>query len=58
MTHSDVEAQIHSFVAGSDFNVDRALKSLTRKVDDVEHDIAVLKRAMYDSDRAEEDGES
>lgn len=44
------EDQIAAFVSGSDPNVQRAEQSLRRKLEDVEHDIAALKRAIFEMD--------
>ncbi|KAJ7574001.1 hypothetical protein C8J56DRAFT_839445 [Mycena floridula] len=46
----DLESQIALFTSGRQDNVQRALNSLTRKLEDIEHDIAALKRAFHDPD--------
>ncbi|KAJ3894974.1 hypothetical protein GG344DRAFT_39819 [Lentinula edodes] len=46
----ELEAQIRGFISGADLNVQRARQSLSRKLADVQNDIAVLKRAMHDPD--------
>ncbi|KAF5390165.1 hypothetical protein D9757_002893 [Collybiopsis confluens] len=45
-----LELQIREFTSGEDLNVQRALQSLTRKLGDVQNDIAILKRATHDPD--------
>ncbi|KAJ3985649.1 hypothetical protein F5890DRAFT_1113531 [Lentinula detonsa] len=50
LSASELEAQIRDFVSGKDSNVQRAQQSLSRKLADVQNDIAVLKRAMHDPD--------
>ncbi|PFH48497.1 hypothetical protein AMATHDRAFT_149762 [Amanita thiersii Skay4041] len=45
---SDVEMQIEAFVSGTDPNIKKSLESLTNKLADVQHDIAVLKLAVHD----------
>ncbi|KAG6867578.1 hypothetical protein C0993_000946 [Termitomyces sp. T159_Od127] len=49
-THLDVERQVEAFVDGTDPSVDKAIRSLSRKLEDIEHDIAVLQRVMHDVD--------
>lgn len=46
----ELEAQIRGFISGADLNVQRARQSLSRKLADVQNDIAVLKRTMHDFD--------
>ncbi|KAG6911401.1 hypothetical protein DXG01_016498 [Tephrocybe rancida] len=48
MTHSDVMEQVRAFVDSTDTSVSRAMHSLSRKLEDIEHDITALKRAAYD----------
>ncbi|KAG6838348.1 hypothetical protein C0991_012437 [Blastosporella zonata] len=50
MTHSDVEMQVQAFVSGTDPSVSKAMRNLSRKLEDVEHDIAALQRAMHNAD--------
>ena len=45
---SEVELQIEAFVSGTEPSVRKAQESLTHKLSDVQHDIAVLKRAIHD----------
>lgn len=52
---SEVELQIEAFVSGTEPSVRKAQESLTHKLSDVQHDIAVLKRAIHDP---EEEGSS
>ncbi|KAF8065372.1 hypothetical protein FPV67DRAFT_1628753 [Lyophyllum atratum] len=47
-SRSDVERQIEEFVSGTDVSVEKALRSLSRKLEDIEHDITALKRAIHD----------
>ena len=47
---SEVEKQIEEFVLGDDRVVRKARETFTRKLEDVQHDIASLKRAIYDPD--------
>ncbi|PPQ71068.1 hypothetical protein CVT24_009869 [Panaeolus cyanescens] len=49
-TQNEVEAQIVAFVDGTDPAVKRAQDTFTRKLEDVQHDIAALKRAIHDPD--------
>ncbi|KIK71040.1 hypothetical protein GYMLUDRAFT_235421 [Collybiopsis luxurians FD-317 M1] len=50
LTATALEAQIREFTSGIDLNIQRAHQSLSRKLSDVQNDIAVLKRAMHDPD--------
>ncbi|KAJ3835816.1 hypothetical protein EV361DRAFT_163003 [Lentinula raphanica] len=50
LSTDDLEAQIRDFVSGKDLNVQRARQNLSRKLADVQNDIAVLKRALHDPD--------
>ena len=47
-TTSEVEKQIEDFVAGSDSATRKARETFVRKLEDVQHDIAALKRAVHD----------
>ncbi|GLB34477.1 hypothetical protein LshimejAT787_0200420 [Lyophyllum shimeji] len=47
-SRSDIERQVEEFVSGTDPGVEKALRNLSRKLDDIQHDIAVLKRAVHD----------
>lgn len=47
-TQSEVERQIEAFISGADPAVEKALSNLSRKLDDIQHDIAALKRAAHD----------
>ncbi|KAG6892134.1 hypothetical protein C0992_001716, partial [Termitomyces sp. T32_za158] len=47
-THLDVENQVKAFVDGTDPSVDKAIRSLSQKLEDIEHDIAVLQRSVHD----------
>jgi hypothetical protein len=49
-TRLEVETQIQEFVSGDDRAVRKARETFTRKLEDVQHDIASLKRAIYDPD--------
>ncbi|KAG7442497.1 uncharacterized protein BT62DRAFT_973724 [Guyanagaster necrorhizus] len=44
----DLEAQIDAFVSGSDPAVKKAQQNLSQKLDDIQHDIAAIKRALHD----------
>lgn len=44
----DVDDQIQAFVSGSEPSVHKAFAALSRKTEDVEHDVAVMKRAVHD----------
>ncbi|KAH8830873.1 hypothetical protein DL96DRAFT_1594653 [Flagelloscypha sp. PMI_526] len=44
----DVDSQIQAFISGSEPGVQKAFSSLSRKTEDIEHDIAVMKRAIYE----------
>ncbi|KAG6845273.1 hypothetical protein H0H87_011682 [Tephrocybe sp. NHM501043] len=53
MTHSDVEMEVKAFVNGADPSVNKAIRSISRKLEDIEHDISALKLATHDdSDKA------
>lgn len=47
-TQLEVEKQISDFISGADPAVSRARDTFARKLDDVQHDIAALKRAIHD----------
>ncbi|KAF8967352.1 hypothetical protein BDZ97DRAFT_2073691 [Flammula alnicola] len=47
-TQSEVERQVAEFVGGQDPAVRKARDTFTRKLEDVQHDIAALKRAIHD----------
>ena len=49
-TRSEVEKEIEEFVSGNDHAVRKARETLARKLEDIQHDIASLKRAIYDPD--------
>ena len=52
---AEVEANARAFVDGTDEGVARALDKFGKKLEDVQHDVAVVKRAVHGL--AEEDGE-
>lgn len=47
---ANMTAQIQAFTDGSDSNVRKAQQNLQRKLDDIQHDIAALKRFVFDPD--------
>ncbi|KAF8958054.1 hypothetical protein BDZ97DRAFT_2061939 [Flammula alnicola] len=47
-TQSEVERQVAEFVGGQDPAVRKARDTFSRKLEDVQHDIAALKRAIHD----------
>ncbi|KAH6887333.1 hypothetical protein BKA70DRAFT_1122250, partial [Coprinopsis sp. MPI-PUGE-AT-0042] len=47
---SETERQIEAFVYGTDANVRKARATFDRKLEDAQHDIAALKRAIHDPD--------
>ncbi|KAJ3564956.1 hypothetical protein NP233_g7953 [Leucocoprinus birnbaumii] len=47
-TVADVEAQIRAFVDGTDPVISRALSSFERKLENIEHDIVTVKKAMHE----------
>ena len=49
----DVEGAVRAFVEGRDATVARAQSQFARKRDDLEHDIAALKRAVHDFPQAQ-----
>ncbi|KAG8911762.1 translation initiation factor eIF4A [Tulasnella sp. 417] len=46
---AQMEVRIRHFVDGTDPAVAKAVESFARKVEELEHDIALLKRAIYDA---------
>ncbi|KIY49050.1 hypothetical protein FISHEDRAFT_28739, partial [Fistulina hepatica ATCC 64428] len=44
----DIVEQIGRFTAGTEHSVQRARETFERKLDDIQHDIAVLKRVVHD----------
>ncbi|KAG8909314.1 translation initiation factor eIF4A [Tulasnella sp. 417] len=46
---AQMEVRIRHFVDGTDPGVAKAVESFARKVEELEHDIALLKRAIYDA---------
>ncbi|KAG8944945.1 hypothetical protein FRC04_001297 [Tulasnella sp. 424] len=46
---TQIEAKIRRFVDGTDPGVAKAVENFGRKVEELEHDIALLKRAIYDA---------
>jgi len=49
-TQSEIEFQIKAFTSGTDTSVQKALQDFTRKLDDIQHDIAALKHAVHAPD--------
>ncbi|KAF8805283.1 hypothetical protein BYT27DRAFT_7234354 [Phlegmacium glaucopus] len=49
-TQSELEMQIQAFITGTDPTVTKACEGFSKKLEDVQHDIAVLKRAIHDPD--------
>lgn len=47
-TLETIEVQIQAFVNGTDPTVQKAVKTFERKLEDLQHDVAVVKRAVYD----------
>ncbi len=47
-TLEEVEAQVDAFISGSDPAVKKAQQNLSQKLDDIQHDIAAIKRAIHD----------
>lgn len=43
-----LEAEIEAFIDGSDKAVDKAMKKFTKQLEDLQHDIASIKRAIHD----------
>jgi hypothetical protein len=48
-SQSDVENQIEAFISGTDLGVQKSQRSLSRKLDDIQHDIASIKLAVHDT---------
>ena len=49
-TQSELEIQIQDFITGTDPNVIKAREGFSKKLEDVQHDIAVLKRTIHNPD--------
>ena len=49
-TQSELEIQIKAFITGTDKSVIKAREGFSKKLADVQHDIAVLKRAIHNPD--------
>jgi hypothetical protein len=49
-TQSELEIQVQAFIIGTDPSVIKACESFSKKLEDVQHDIAVLKRAIHNPD--------
>lgn len=49
-TQSELEIQVQAFVIGTDPSVIKAREVFSKKLEDVQHDIAVLKRAIHNPD--------
>ncbi|KXN84841.1 hypothetical protein AN958_12067 [Leucoagaricus sp. SymC.cos] len=47
---AEVESQIRAFVDGTDPTISHALASFRRKLEDIEHDVIIVKKAMHDPD--------
>jgi hypothetical protein len=47
-TQSETELQILAFTSGTDINVKKNQETFARKLQDVQHDIAALKRALHE----------
>lgn len=45
---AEVESQIKAFVDGTEKSVFKAAEQLTRKLDDLQHDVALLKKALHE----------
>lgn len=48
MDETELEQEIKAFIDGSDKSVAKAMQQFTRKLDDLQHDIASIKRALHD----------
>ncbi|KII88283.1 hypothetical protein PLICRDRAFT_140356 [Plicaturopsis crispa FD-325 SS-3] len=46
--HAEVESEIKRFIDGSEKGVSKALQQFTRKLDDLQHDIASIKRSLHE----------
>ena len=49
-TQSELETQVQAFINGTDPSVIKACESFSKKLEDVQHDIAVLKRVIHNPD--------
>ncbi|KAF8163788.1 hypothetical protein B0H34DRAFT_837938 [Crassisporium funariophilum] len=49
-TQSEVEIQVEAFISGTDQTIQKARQNFARKLEDVQHDIAALKRAIHEPD--------
>ena len=49
-TQSELEIQVEAFIAGTDPSVTKAREGFSKKLEDVQHDIAILKKATHDPD--------
>ena len=49
-TQSELEIQVQAFIIGTDPSVMKACENFSKKLEDVQHDIAVLKRAIHNPD--------
>lgn len=49
-TQSEIELQVVSFVTGTDEAVQKALRGFSKKLEDIQHDVASLKRVIHDPD--------
>ncbi|KAF8656009.1 hypothetical protein AX16_002797 [Volvariella volvacea WC 439] len=49
-SRSEMEPQIEAFISGADPSVQKTQQTLSKKLDDIQHDIAVLKRFLHDPD--------
>lgn len=54
---TEMEANARRFVDGTDDGVQKALERFERKLDDVQHDVAILKRTVHEVSLAEADSE-
>ena len=45
----DAEAQMRAFIDGTDPMVSRAMGSFKKKLEDIEHDVVIVKKALHDS---------
>ncbi|KAF9220167.1 hypothetical protein BS17DRAFT_788002 [Gyrodon lividus] len=55
---TEVEENARIFADGTDEGVSKALERFGKKLEDVQHDIAVIKRAVHDSPQDQEDSNS
>ena len=49
-TQSELEIQVQAFILGTDPSVVKTCEGFTKKLADIQHDIAVLKRAIHNPD--------